>query len=49
MKRLAILVVLALQSVVFSGQARHNIIVPDGHGEFTPIKGAVILIRAYMS
>ena len=49
MKRFAILVALVLQSVVFSGQARHITVASDGSGEFTSVQEAVNSIRAYMS
>lgn len=49
MKRFAILAVLALQSVVFSGQPRHITVASDGSGDFTSVQEAVNSIRAYMA
>lgn len=49
MKRFALLVTVALQSVVLSGQPRHITVAADGSGEFTSVQEAVNSIRAYMS
>lgn len=49
MRRFAITVILALQSVAMIGQPRHIIVAADGTGEFTSVQEAVNSIRAYMS
>ena len=49
MKRFALLAIVALQSVVLSGQPRHITVAADGSGEFTSVQEAVNSIRAYMS
>ena len=49
MRRFAITVILALQSVAMIGQPRHITVASDGTGEFTSVQEAVNSIRAYMS
>jgi pectinesterase len=49
MRRFAITVILALQSVAMICQPRHITVASDGTGEFTSVQEAVNSIRAYMS
>ena len=49
MRRFAIIVILALQSVAMIGQPRHITVAADGTGEFTSVQEAVNSLRAYMS
>jgi pectinesterase len=49
MKRFAIILTIALQSVAVFGEPRHITVAADGSGEFTSVQEAVNSIRAYMS
>ncbi|MDT8374152.1 MAG: pectinesterase family protein [Bacteroidales bacterium] len=49
MKRFAILLTIALQSVAVFSEPRHITVAADGSGEFTSVQEAVNSIRAYMS
>ncbi|MDF1561074.1 MAG: pectinesterase family protein [Bacteroidales bacterium] len=49
MKRFAILLTIALQSVAVFSEPRHITVASDGSGEFTSVQEAVNSIRAYMS
>jgi pectinesterase len=49
MRRFAIILIMALQSVAIMGQERHITVAADGSGEFISVQEAVNSIRAYMS
>jgi len=49
MKRFAIIMTIALQSVALFSEPRHITVAADGSGEFTSVQEAVFSIRAYMS